>query len=109
MSFTASLYYFIVGMCKPEILNVYSKANIPSWGIRSWAVIVGIGGLLILFPQTFKSGGVLMILNSLFTIGCFVVIKNIWGGFFELLFLQIPVYLLWNGYPIVDFGKHLVK
>jgi hypothetical protein len=100
ISSTASLYYLFVGWIKPEILIVYNKANIPPWGIQLWAFILGTSGLLLLFPQTFKLAGALMILNSLFTIGCFVAIKDLKGGCIEFLFLQIPIFLLWAGYPV---------
>jgi len=100
VSLIASLYYLVVGLTKPEAVIVYNKANIPYWGVQTWAFVLGTSGILLLFPQTFKLAAVLMILNSLFTIGCFVAIKDFKGGFIEFLFLQIPIFLLWTGYPI---------
>ena len=102
ISLTASMYYLFVGLTKPETILVYNKAHIPHWGIQLWASILAISGILLLFPPTFKLAGVLMILNSLFTIICFVIVKDWKGGFFEFLFLQIPIFLLWAGYPILD-------
>jgi hypothetical protein len=99
------MYYLFVGLTKPETMLVYNKAHIPRSGIQLWALILAISGILLLFPQTFKLGGMLMILNSLFTIICFVIIKDWKGGFFEFLFLQIPIFLLWAGYPLSVLAK----
>jgi hypothetical protein len=100
ISVIASLYYLFVGLVKSETVALYNRANIPRWGIQTWALMLGIGGILLLFPQTFSLAAVLMILNSLFTIGCFWVIRDYKGGFFELAFMQIPIFLLWVGYPL---------
>ncbi len=100
ISLAASLYYAFAGLIKPETALVYNKAHIPPWGIQLWAFTLGVSGILLLFPQTFKPAGVLMILNSLFTIVCFIIVKDWRGGFFEFVFLQIPVFLLWAGYPV---------
>jgi hypothetical protein len=99
VSLIASLYYLFAGWTKPESMVVYSRANIPLWGIRIWAVLLGAGGILLLFPNTFKLATILLIINSLFTITCFVIGKDLRGGFIEFLFMQIPVFLLWVGYP----------
>lgn len=103
ISVVASLYYAFVGLTKPETAVVYNKAHIPLWGIQLWAATLGISGILLLFPQTFKLAGVLMIMNSLFTIVCFIIVKDWTGGFLEFIFLQIPVFLLWAGYPALSF------
>lgn len=105
VSLTASMYYLFVGLTKPETVLVYNKASIPHWGIQLWAVTLSVSGMLLLFPQSFKVGVVLLIMNSLFTIACFVVIRDWKGGFFEFVFLQIPVFLLWAGYPVSVLDK----
>ncbi len=109
VSLVASLYYLFAGWTKPESMAVYSRANIPVWGIRTWAVLLGACGILLLFPYTFKLATTLMIINSLFTIICFVIGRDLRGGLIEFLFLQIPVFLLWMGYPasILDQIKNL--
>lgn len=99
LSSAASLYYMFVGVTRPETTVVYNKANIPHLGIQVLSLFLGIGGMLLLFPQTFKLGGVFLIIHSLITIICFVLIKDWEGGILELLFLQIPIFILWNGYP----------
>ena len=99
-SSVASIYYMFVGIIKPETTLVYNKANISHLGIQLLSLFLGIGGMLLLFPQTFKLGGVLLVLHSLITIICFIVIKDWKGGIFELLFLQIPIFMLWAGYPL---------
>ncbi len=100
ISSAASIYYSFAGVMKPETTVVYNKANISHSGIQFLSVLLGTGGLLLLLPQTFKFGGVLLIIHSLITIICFVAIKDWRGGIFEFLFLQIPVFIVWAGYPL---------
>ena len=100
VSLVASVYYLVAGLTKPESMVVYTRANVPVWGIRTWAVLLGAGGMFLLFPSTFRLGTILMVINSLFTITCFVIAKDYRGGFVEFVLLQIPVFLLWVGYPI---------
>lgn len=105
ISFTASLYYLFVGIMKPETVAIYNNANIPRWGIQLWALVLGISGILLVMPSTFKIAGILLILGSLFTIVCFVITKDFKGGALEFVFLQIPIFLLWAGYPIEVLDK----
>lgn len=100
VSVIASLNYLFVGLVKPETVALYNKVNLPLWGIQLWALALGLSGILLLFPQTFKPAGALMILNSLFTILCFLAIRDYKGGFIEFVLLQIPIFLLWVGYPL---------
>ena len=99
ISFAASIYYAFGGALKPETTLVYNKANMSRMGIQLTSLFLGTGGFLLLFPQTFKIGGAMLVIHSLFTISCFIVIKDWKGGIFECVFLQIPIFLLWNGYP----------
>jgi hypothetical protein len=105
ISAIASIYYMFVGVVKPETVLVYSEANVPLWGIQVLSFILGVSGAFLLFPKTFELAGTLMILHSLITIGCFLVIRDYKGGLFEFAFLQIPVLLLWVGYPILVLEK----
>jgi hypothetical protein len=98
-SLTASGYYLVAGLTKPESMAVYSRANIPVWGIRAWAVLLGVGAMLLIFPPTFRLATILMVVNSLFTIACFVITKDWREGALESVFLLVPVYLFWVGYP----------
>lgn len=99
ISLAAAMYYAFVGLTKPETLMPYNKANMPRWGIQLLSVLLGTGGLLLLFPQTFVAGGILLMIHSLTTIICYLLLKDWRGGFFEFLFLLIPAFLLWAGYP----------
>jgi hypothetical protein len=99
VSLTASVHYLVAGLTKPESMAVYSRANIPLWGIRTWAVLLGAAGVLLLFPPTFRLATILMVMNSLFTIACFVIAKDWRGGVLEALLLQVPVFLFWVGHP----------
>ncbi len=99
-SSVASIYYAFGGVARPETALVYNKANMSRLGIQLLSLFLGIGGLLLLFPPTFKLGGVFLIIHSLITIICFILIGDWKGGTFEFLFLQIPVFLVWAGYPL---------
>jgi hypothetical protein len=105
VSVAAAAYYFVAGLTEPEKMLVYSRANVPVWGIRTWAVLLGVGGGLLLFPPTFRLATVLLVANSLFTITCFVVAKDWKGGVWESLFLQIPVFLFFWGHPVFALEK----
>lgn len=105
ISSVASVYYAFGGVIKPEAALVYNKANMPRSGIQLLSLFLGIGGLLLLFPPTFKVGGTMLIIHSLITIGCYILIKDGRVGFFEFLFLQIPVFLVWAGYPVAVLEK----
>lgn len=100
VSSVASISYSFVGLIKPETTLVYNKANISNLGIQLLSLFLGIGGLLLLFPLTFKLGGTMLIVHSLITIICFILIRDWRGGILEFVFLQIPVFILWTGYPI---------
>jgi hypothetical protein len=99
LSSAAAVYYSINGVVRPESALVYNKAQMPRVGIQLLSVLLGVGGALILLPQTFKSGGVLLIAHSLITIGCFVATRDWKGGALECAFLQIPILMLALDYP----------
>jgi hypothetical protein len=100
ISSVASVYYAFGGVIKPETAPVYNKANMSRLGIQLLSLFLGIGGLLLLFPQTFKIGGAMLMIHSMITIICFIVIKDWRGGVFEFIFLQIPVFIVCAGYPV---------
>ena len=101
ISLAGSVYYSFVGVMNPRSTVVYNKANMSHLSIQLLSVFLGIGGMLLLFPQTFKFSGVMLITHSLITIVCFIIIKDWKGGFFEFIFLQIPVFIMRFGYPFV--------
>ncbi len=110
ISSVASIYYAFGGIVKPETALVYNKANMSRLGIQLLSLFLGIGGLLLLFPQTFKIGGAVLIIHSIITIICFIILKNWNGGLSEFLFLQIPIFMVWAGYPlsILQNFRHLI-
>jgi hypothetical protein len=100
ISLTGSVYYGVAGLTKPESMAVYRRANVPVWAVQASAVVLGAGGVLLLFPLTFRLGAVLLVMHSLFTIVCFSMVRNWKGGVAEALLLQVPVLLLGVGYPV---------
>jgi len=100
ISSVASVYYAFGGVMKPETALIYNKAAMSRLGIQLLSLFLGVGGVLLLFPLTFKIGGTMLIIHSLITIICFIIIKDWKGGIFEFIFLQIPVFIVWTGYPV---------
>ena len=90
---------------KPDTALLYIKAGMPGLGIRLLSLFLGIGGLLLLFPQTFKVGGAFLITHSLITVICYIITKDLKGGLGEFVFLQIPIFLVWAGYPLTVLEK----
>jgi len=100
ISSVASVYYAFGGVMKPETALVYNKAAMSRLGIQLLSLFLGVGGMLLLVPLTFKIGGTMLIIHSLITIICFIIIKDWKGGIFEFIFLQIPVFIVWTSYPV---------
>jgi hypothetical protein len=105
VSVLASAYYLFAGMTEPESMAVYSRANIPPWGIRASAALLGAAGMLLLFPTTFRLATLLMVIHSLFTVACFVIADDWRGASTESVLLLIPVYLFRVGYPMFALEK----
>ncbi len=101
----ASVYNSYVWVMKPETGLLYSKANFSRPGIQLLSLFLGTGGLLLLFPQTFKVGAVFLIIHSLITLICYAITKDWKGGLREFILFQIPIFLLWAGYPLTVLEK----
>jgi hypothetical protein len=101
----ASVYNSYVWVKKPETGLLYIKADFSRSGIQMLSLFLGIGGLLLLFPQTFQVGITFLIIHSLTTLICYAITKDWKGGLREFILLQIPVFLLWAGYPLTILEK----
>lgn len=100
VSSAASVYHAYIWVIKPETALLYVKANMPYLSIELLSMFLGAGGLLLLFPYTFKVGGAFLITHSVITITCYFITKDIKGGIGEFILLQIPIFLVWAGYPL---------
>jgi len=96
----ASIYNSYVWVKKPETGLLYIKANFSLVAIQLLSLLLGIGGLLLLFPQTFKAGAIFLIIHSLTTLICYAITKDWKGGLREFILFQIPIFLFWAGYPL---------
>ena len=105
ISSIASVYNSYKWVMKPDTALLYIKAAMPDLGIQLLSLFLGIGGLLLLLPQTFKLGGAFLITHSLITIICYGITKDLKGGFGEFVLLQIPIFLVWAGYPLTILDK----
>jgi hypothetical protein len=95
----ASIYNSYVWVKKPESGLLYVKANFSRSGIQFLSLLLGVGGLLLLFPQTFKVGATFLIIHSLTTLICYAITKDLKGGLREFILFHIPVFLFWADYP----------
>jgi hypothetical protein len=96
----ASIYNSYVWVKKPETGLLYIKAGFSRLAIQLLSLLLGIGGLLLLFPQTFKVGGAILIIHSFTTLISYAITKDWKGGLREFVLFQIPVFLLWADYPL---------
>jgi hypothetical protein len=101
----ASIYNSYVWVKKPDTALLYIKANFSPLGIQLLSLFLGIGGLILLFPQTFKFGGAFLITHSLITLICYAITKDWKGGLREFILFQIPIFLIWAGYPLTVLEK----
>ena len=101
----ASIYNSYVWVKKPETGLLYIKANFSLLAIQLLSLFLGIGGLLLLFPQTFKVGAAFLIIHSLTTLICYAITKDWKGGLREFILFQIPIFLFWAGYPLTMLDK----
>ena len=101
----ASVYNSYVWVKKPETGLLYIKTNFSRLDIHLLSLFLGLGGLLLLFPQTFKVGGTFLIIHSLTTLICYAITKDWKGGLREFILFQIPIFLLWAGYPLTVLEK----
>ncbi len=101
----ASVYNSYVWIKKPETGLLYIKADFSRLSIQLLSLFLGTGGLLLLFPQTFKVGVTFLIIHSLTTLTCYAITKDWKGGLREFILFQIPVFLLWAGYPLTVLEK----
>jgi hypothetical protein len=99
VSSAASISYSVNGVMLPEAALVYNKANMSRARIQFLSLLLGLGGVLILLPQTFRFGGALLIAHSMITIGCFVATRDWKGGALEFALLQVPIFIVCVGYP----------
>ena len=105
ISSIASVYNSYKWVMKPDTALLYIKAAMPGLGIQLLSFFLGIGGLLLLFPQTFKVGAAFLIIHSLITVVCYIITKDLKGGLGELVLLLVPIFLIWAGYPLAILEK----
>lgn len=101
----ASIYNSYVWVKNPETGLLYIKSNFSPLAIQMLSLFLGIGGLLLLFPQTFKVGATFLIIHSLTTLICYAITKDWKGGLREFILFQIPIFLFWAGYPLTVLDK----
>ena len=85
---------------KPQMLDMFGKWNFSNTGIKVFGVVTLLSAPLILFPQTFTAGNILMATTILVIIGLQLSIKDIKGALVEVPFLLMNLVLIWLQYPL---------
>jgi hypothetical protein len=85
---------------KPQMLDMFGKWNFSNAGIKAFGIITLLSALLILFPQTFSAGNILMAITILVIIGLQLSVKDIKGALVEVPFLLMNLVLIWLQYPL---------
>src|ERR1700761_1998393 len=85
---------------KPQMLDMFGKWGFSNTGIKVFGIITLLSTLLILFPQTFTTGNILMAITILVIIGLQLSIKDIKGALIEIPFLLMNLALIWLQYPL---------
>jgi hypothetical protein len=85
---------------KPQMLDLFGKWNFNNTGIKVFGVITLMSTLLILFPQTFTAGNILMAITILVIIGLQLSIRDLKGALVEVPFLLMNLVLIWLQYPL---------
>jgi hypothetical protein len=85
---------------KPQMLDMLGKWNFSNTGIKVFGIITLISAVLILFPQTFTAGNILMAITILVIIGLQLSIKDVKGALVEVPFLLMNLVLIWLQYPL---------
>ncbi|WP_426671567.1 hypothetical protein ACPPVU_10045 [Mucilaginibacter sp. McL0603] len=85
---------------KPIMLDMFGKWHFSNTGIVAFGIITLLSALLILFPQTFTAGNILMAITILVIIGLQLSIKDVKGALIEVPFLLMNLVLIWLQYPL---------
>ena len=85
---------------KPQMLDMFGNWHFSNTGIKAFGIITLLSALLILFPQTFTAGNILMAITILVIIGLQLSIRDIKGALVEIPFLLMNLVLIWLQYPL---------
>jgi hypothetical protein len=85
---------------KPQMLDMFGKWHFSNTDVKVFGIITLISTLLIIFPQTFTAGNILMAITILVIIGLQLSIKDIKGALIEVPFLLMNLVLIWLHYPL---------
>jgi hypothetical protein len=85
---------------KPQMLDMFGKWHFSNAAIKAFGIITLVSALLILFPQTFTAGNILMAITILVIIGLQLSIRDIKGALVEIPFLLMNLVLIWLQYPL---------
>ena len=86
-------------MLDPSRINVFNQAGLSSATVQIWGAYCVVSMLLMAHPRTFVLGCAMLLLNNLFTIGCYLKASNPGGAALEALSIAIPATLYWLGHP----------
>lgn len=84
----------------PQMLDKFGKWHFSNKGLFLFGAITMLSALLILFPQTFVIGNILMAATILIIICLQLSEKNLKGAAIEVPFLLMNLLIIYLGYPL---------
>lgn len=90
---------------KPEMLDMFGKWHFSNKGLFLFGSVTLLSALMILFPQTFIIGNILMATTILFIICLQLSIKDLKGAAIEVPFLLMNVVIIYLQYPLPNNAK----
>ena len=85
---------------KPEAVNMLTELGIGGFAGKVVSVLTLVGGVLILFPQTFFAGNLLNASLILLIMALSLKTGNVKTALIEIPFLLMPLVLIWLGHPL---------
>lgn len=83
----------------PEQAKMMTNLGIGSTGVLIFGIVSIVGALMLLFPQTFLFGNIINALSIVVIMALALHAGNIKMALIEILFLTVPLLLIWLKYP----------
>jgi hypothetical protein len=84
---------------KPEMLQMLGKLGMNNTAIMILGILTLVSAVLILIPQTFVFGNILMAGTILVIMGLEIFHGDVKGALIELPFILLNVIIIWLKYP----------
>jgi len=82
-----------------EMVELFSRWNYEAANVQIFGILTALSALLIIFPQTFTLGNVIMAASILFIIAIQISIHEYIKALIEIPFLLLNILLIYLKYP----------